>query len=161
VNIFVLDLDPARAAEYHCDKHLVKMPIEYAQMLCTAIHLDCDSRGIERPDGIYKPSHISHPCSLWARRSRDNWLWLQLLALEVGKQYNRCYGRWHMSTILTHELECPDLPRIGLTEFALAMPEDCKVHDNAVDNYRQYYQSHKADIATWRTRTRPHWMPFQ
>lgn len=35
MNIFVLDEDPVKAAEYHCNKHVCKMIIESAQMLCT------------------------------------------------------------------------------------------------------------------------------
>ena len=35
MNIFVLDEDPIKAAEYHCNKHVVKMILESAQMLCT------------------------------------------------------------------------------------------------------------------------------
>lgn len=35
MNIFVLDTDPEIAAILHCDKHIVKMPLETAQMLCT------------------------------------------------------------------------------------------------------------------------------
>lgn len=36
MNIFVLDRDPYIAASYHCDKHVVKMICEYAQLLSTA-----------------------------------------------------------------------------------------------------------------------------
>ena len=36
MNIFYLDTNPALCAEYHCDKHVLKMIIEYAQLLSTA-----------------------------------------------------------------------------------------------------------------------------
>ena len=36
MNLFWLDEDPFKSIEYHCDKHVVKMPTEYKQMLCTA-----------------------------------------------------------------------------------------------------------------------------
>ena len=36
MNIFYLDKRPDDAAEMHCDKHCVKMILEYAQMLSTA-----------------------------------------------------------------------------------------------------------------------------
>lgn len=39
MNIFVLSPDPLVAAEQHCDKHVVKMIIEYAQLLSTAHRL--------------------------------------------------------------------------------------------------------------------------
>ena len=35
MNIFILDNDIDKCAEYHLDKHIVKMPLESAQMLCT------------------------------------------------------------------------------------------------------------------------------
>jgi hypothetical protein len=36
MNIFVLDKNPIKAAQQHCDKHVVKMILESAQMLSTA-----------------------------------------------------------------------------------------------------------------------------
>lgn len=39
MNIFVLDPTPYAAAEQHCDKHVVKMILEYGQMLSTAHRL--------------------------------------------------------------------------------------------------------------------------
>jgi hypothetical protein len=36
MNIFYLDEDPKICAQYHCDKHVVKMIIEYAQLFSTA-----------------------------------------------------------------------------------------------------------------------------
>jgi hypothetical protein len=41
MNIFVLDPLPYVAAQQHCDKHVVKMILEYGQMLSTA-HRLCD-----------------------------------------------------------------------------------------------------------------------
>ena len=39
MNIFVLDNDPVIAAQTQCDKHVVKMIVESAQMLSTAHRL--------------------------------------------------------------------------------------------------------------------------
>jgi len=36
MNIFYLDHNPKTCAEQHCDKHVVKMIIEYAQLMSTA-----------------------------------------------------------------------------------------------------------------------------
>ena len=44
MNIFVLDKNPKKAAEYHCNKHVVKMILESCQMVkkvCTAKDLQC------------------------------------------------------------------------------------------------------------------------
>jgi len=41
MNIFYLDKDPVKAAQYSCDKHVVKMILESAQMLCTdVLHIE-------------------------------------------------------------------------------------------------------------------------
>ena len=36
MNIFYLDKNPNTAAKMMCDKHIIKMILESAQMLCTA-----------------------------------------------------------------------------------------------------------------------------
>ena len=38
MNIFVLDESPVTSAQMQCDKHIVKMPLETAQMLCSVWH---------------------------------------------------------------------------------------------------------------------------
>ena len=35
MNLFILDKDPVKAAQLQCDKHVVKMIVESAQMLST------------------------------------------------------------------------------------------------------------------------------
>ena len=37
MNIFVLDLDPEVAAQYHCDKHVPKLCVEVTQMMVSAV----------------------------------------------------------------------------------------------------------------------------
>ena len=39
MNIFYLHENPIQNAKWHIDKHIVKMPIEYAQLLSTAHRL--------------------------------------------------------------------------------------------------------------------------
>ena len=39
MNIFFLDWDTEKCAKYHCDKHVVKMILETAQLLCGAPHV--------------------------------------------------------------------------------------------------------------------------
>lgn len=38
INIFYLDRDIERVVQFHCDSHVVKMCLETAQILCTALH---------------------------------------------------------------------------------------------------------------------------
>jgi hypothetical protein len=50
----------------------------------------------------------------------------------------------------------PALPMLTMTNFAQAMPEDCKNPD-AVKAYRDYYKKYKARFAKWAHSERPHW----
>lgn len=78
VNIFVLDRSPERAARYHCERHVVKMVLETAQIPGTAVWLkDAELAGrLSGAGRIYKHTHKSHPCTLWATESRCNFHWL-------------------------------------------------------------------------------------
>ena len=69
MNIFVLHKDPKIAAQMACDKHVIKMILETAQMLCTAAR----TKGAWAP---YKQTHKKHPCTLWAAATKANWVWL-------------------------------------------------------------------------------------
>lgn len=77
MNIFVLSEDVKEAAEWHVDRHVVKMPLETAQMLCTALSLNGNSN-VE-----YKPAFFKHPCTIWAAATRDNFEWLCRLGVEL------------------------------------------------------------------------------
>ena len=63
MNIFFLSLNPYLCAIYHCDRHVVKMILEYAQILCTVHHL-CNSNPNPK---LYKPAFNNHPDTIWAR----------------------------------------------------------------------------------------------
>lgn len=143
MNIFVLDTDPATCAAYHCDKHVIKMLIEYTQMLCSAINLTGGS-------APYRTTHQNHPCSVWTRQSLSNWLWLHRLTIELHRQYTVRYGKHHKSGLVAETLSPPALPDIGLTPFAQAMPDDYRQAD-VVSAYRLYYSQDKAGFATWKT----------
>ena len=54
------------------------------------------------------------------------------------------------------ELSIPDLPEIGLTPFALAMPDQYKSNDPML-SYRNYYIHEKKHIASWKNREVPDW----
>lgn len=58
MNIFRLDNDPISAAIYQCDKHVVKMCLETAQLLSTT-HRVLD--GEEASPVLYKATHKNHP----------------------------------------------------------------------------------------------------
>ena len=144
MNIFILDTDPKTNASYHCDKHVVKMIIETAQMLCTA-HWET---GSEAP---YRSTHKNHPCTKWTRENTTNYLWLCELGMELCYEYTSRYGRIHKTQQHLEWLKnnVPKLPTGQLTEFPQAMPEQYKSKD-VVEAYRQYYMGEKRDIVKWK-----------
>ena len=86
MNIFYLDKDPKKCAEMHCDKHVVKMILEYAQLLSTA-HRVLDGNEWADHVGLYKATHKNHPSAIWARESAGNYFWLNKLFQELCKEY--------------------------------------------------------------------------
>ena len=150
MNIFVLDQCPKLAATYYLDKHVVKMPLEIAQLLCTTLAL----QGVETP---YKKTHQNHPCAVWVRASLSNWNWLIQHGIAVSEEYTARYGKRHKSQEIIEwcSENLPNIPELGLTPFAQAMPDEYK-HSDVVEAYRAYYRGAKNAIATWKT-TKPHW----
>jgi hypothetical protein len=150
MNIFALDINQKIASQYHVDKHIVKMPLETAQMLCTA-SWKC---GLKVP---YKPTHQRHPCNLWLLESINNYIWLCELGLELCKEYTYRYGKIHKceDVIANCYINYPDLPFIGLTEHALAMPDDCKISYDPILCYQEYYNKYKQHLFSWTNREKP------
>ena len=62
MNIFYFDECPVKSAEAQPDKMLVKMPLETAQMLCTA-HRVLDGDDYADSVGLYKEAYKNHPCT--------------------------------------------------------------------------------------------------
>ena len=175
MNIFVVDNDPVTAAKQLCDKHVVKMILESAQMLCTAHWINKyvgdiprklesdewnkvkEQKQNEPRDFPYLPTMHNHPCSIWVRESLDNYEWLYCLALALDEEYGVRYGKSHKS-VRDCILLLPDIniPRRGLTPFAQAMPDELKGSDG-VTAYRRFYHKDKATFASWKHRDKPSW----
>lgn len=156
MNIFVLDNDPKLAAQYHCDKHVVKMILETAQLLSTTARILGTEFG-------YKLTHKNHPCSIWARTSKDNAIWLQTLGVELLAEYKHRYGKIHKSgpIILNFPITQLSFNYIDRTPFVLAMPDKYKIVDNPVQSYRTYYLNEKRAFASWKNRSIPDWWKNQ
>jgi hypothetical protein len=154
MNIFLLDTDTRKCAQYHCDKHVVKMILETAQLLCGVHHMT-DQVTDQVP---YKLSHKNHPCAIWARKSLTNYLYLCELGLALCDEYTHRYGKRHksLSVIMWCILNRPNIPDIGFTEPAKAMPDEYKV-DDVVKSYQNYYRGGKSGFATWKNREVPKW----
>lgn len=153
MNIFVLDQNTIKCAQYHCDSHCVKMILETAQMLSTAVR-ECGGN----TEGLYKSTHKNHPCSIWARETRANFIWLCELGIQLSNEYSFRYGKIHKSSEILWK--CIDranvIPAGRKTKQPLCMPEHCKVENDVVKSYRNYYIIEKRNFATWKTKT-PSW----
>ena len=71
MNRFIIEDTPDAIAKSLCDQHIVKMPLEEAQMLCTSLWHHAPEYAEER--GLYKPVHQKHPCTLWAMETQANY----------------------------------------------------------------------------------------
>ena len=134
MNIFYLDRDPKIAAQMMCDKHVVKMILESAQMLCTA-HRVLDGEEYANKMGLYKMAHKNHPSTIWVRSSFHNyrWLWQHMCALM--KEYTYRYGKTHATSRLRDALLRPP-KNISLSDAGgdppQCMPDYCKGEDTVL-----------------------------
>ena len=102
MNIFYLDRDPKQCAEWHIDKHVSKMLIEYAQLMSTAhrvldgeqyTDLSKTGRKVKRwklsnpnaDNTIYLACHVNHPSAIWVRQSISHYNWLYNLGKNCMK----------------------------------------------------------------------------
>lgn len=151
MNIFHLHNDPVIAAQMMCDKHVVKMILESAQMLATINHK-------HNKPATYKPTHANHPSTLWAGKTVANYMWLKEHGLALCQEYTTRYGKIHKSEQYFHDEFVPpsSIPDDSLTGFAQAMPDEYK-DINPVYGYRKYYIGAKSDFAKWTNRDTPLW----
>ncbi|HMA62533.1 MAG TPA: pyrimidine dimer DNA glycosylase/endonuclease V [bacterium] len=152
MNIFVLDNDIKKCAQYHCDQHVVKMILESTQIMCTALNL----KGFKTP---YRSTHTKHPCVKWVGESYSNFEWLGNLTKALNDEYKFRYEKQkdHKSISVVMEIQKYNYQDKGLTEFAQAMPDEYKVPGDPVQAYRNFYNYDKSRFATWKKRGKPPW----
>lgn len=148
MNIFAIDLDPYKCVERYHNKHVVKMLLETAQMLC-ALH----------PPGTapYKRTHYNHPCTKWARLNRSNYFWLCNLGNALAVEYTQRYGKIHKSEAVIEwctDNVPEDIPHGSLTDFVQVMPEEFKVSGDSIKAYNKYYCHKLEEMSNGRGATR-------
>lgn len=181
MNIFYLDHNVAKCAEYHVDKHCIKMILEYCQLLSTAHRMIDGTETVaksktgrnvkrwilpdERETVLYSATHINHPSAVWARQNKDNYCWLHSLLCELCKEYTYRYGKTHkcQEIGLVDKLAIVpyNLSDAKFTQPTPAMPDDCKVPGDSLQSYRNYYVMSKSHLWSWKgkinSRTQPQW----
>lgn len=181
MNIFILSNDPGEAAQLQCDKHVVKMIVESAQMLSTC-HRILDgmlTKRIsntgkslskywvlpdEREEILYKAVHMNHPCTVWTKQSSSNYEWHYKHFVSLCDEYTFRYGKIHKTDQRLREAlrTQPNNMTISLlTPFALAMgasPESIDIND-PIGSYRKFYKTKEKRFAmVWTNRYKPEWM---
>jgi len=155
VQIFVLDLDQKKCAMYHNDKNLIKACLETAQILSGAIWRNGG-------EGPLKSGWLNHPTVIWAAQSRANYLWLVkllkclLVEFEIRYKHSHKYAE-DADFVPNLEKLLWKMPIEKATNFPLVMPEYCKVGEDAVLSYRNYYLTDKLHLASWKNREIPQW----
>ena len=173
MNIFYLDWNPEICAQYHCDKHVVKMIIEYAQLMSTAHRMLDGKEYVDNSSGrrikrwhlndhreeiVYKASHVNHPSAVWTRKGSANYNWLYSLWTNCLNEYTHRYDKQHACEKLRFALSKTPTRMIdgNWSEPPQAMPEECKM-SSSVAAYRQYYVMKKNGFARWTNRNIPDW----
>ena len=177
MNIFYLDNNPKKCAEYHNDKHVVKMILETAQLLSTAHRILDGTEAVgtsqsgrkkkvwQLPDNrdvqLYSATHINHPSAVWCRQSKANYLWLHDLLVELCWEYTYRYGKVHKCEQIGLVAQLFNVPKNiadkSFTGPTPAMPDDVKVQNDSINSYRNYYNKHKTHLASWKKREVPEW----
>lgn len=179
MNIFYLSNSTKECAQFHVDRHVTKMCIEYAQLLSTAHRLldgteyyekTSNNRKIkrwllhdEKEQLLMKSTHPSHPSAVWCRQSKTNYEWLYNLWTDLLNEYTYRYGKTHACSRLIDVLrESPkNIPDTNFTEPTPAMPDDVKVSGDSIQSYKNYYIRNKTHLASWKgkvnSRSVPSW----
>jgi len=160
MNIFVLDENPIIAAQFHCDKHVVKQILETAQMLVTTYktHTTQDIKF------NLKSTHQHHPCTKWVSESTHNFFWLLALGQQLLSEFETRYKHPHTYITLyqelsniQHEYLSQFIPNTPMTPFAIVMKDNFKISTNPVECYREYYNKEKYKFAKWKNSKIPFW----
>lgn len=171
MNIFFVDTDPRKAAQSLCDKHVVKMILESAQLLSTAHRVMDGVQYLEggrkrwrledsRDELLYKATHWNHPCCLWIQESVENYNWLAEHFHALLEEYIHRYGKVHKCQSLCYDLMSPPfmLKIWDRTPVKLAMPEEFKRYTTESLCYREYYISKQYKFSMkWTSREIPDW----
>ena len=141
MNIFYLNRDPVKAAQIQYNKHVVKMILESAQMLCTAHHHYDNGHNVP-----YKKAHYNHPSTIWCRQNASQYMWLYDHMIALGKEYTKRYKKTHLTITKCKEplRHLPlGIPDSTFTEPPQCMPDQYKVIGDSLSAYWNYYEQEK------------------
>lgn len=163
MNIFVTNESPVIAAQDMCDKHLIKMILETAQILSTVCKEVYDYEG----DALYKSCYVKHPATLWAGQSYTNFCWLLEHGLALCHEYYFRFQKHHKSETVLDEVIKYMSDTIftwsGVTnstpEFVQIMPDEFKKTNTCIayQNYLLNKFENNKPKPKWTKRDPPEW----
>lgn len=92
MNIFLTSYNPEIAASHLDDKRLNKMILETGQLLSQSYRYNFRDSSL-----LYKDTHINHPCSVWARYNKNNFIWLTEYFYRLAQERLYRTGKSHAS----------------------------------------------------------------
>ena len=191
MQLFYLHEDHQLNAQAHCDPHVVKMPIEAMQLAVTAVYEKTEpltpakhkkyGAGFRRrksganrnqkenfvriplnKEGApMRPTHRNHPCAIWTRFCRGNFMWTINYGLSLCIEYQHRYDKQHAAFSplvqlmayadlfepFTYDSRIKEDEDTYHTAHALAMPDEFKPPSNLRRNkasaraaYRRFYR---------------------
>lgn len=187
MNLFLIGLNIPECVKDLCDKHVVKMILETAQILYSAWHVRA---GLPKDPTLedfpaYRKTHANHPICVWARASPTHYHWTCMYGIILCKEYTHRYHKQHATEKhlqrLYHwgfppqlfdeeEVKKKSKEWVYATEgipavfdyFPLCMDEASYVKDergyNAVLSYQHYYQTKQDRFKmVWTNSEKPEW----
>ena len=152
MNIFFLDKDPVKAAQLQCDKHVVKMVLETAQMVSTAVRNQGHDVG-------YLLAYPKHPMTMWVGSTLENYLYACRIGIALTEEYTKRYGKIHVCaehlkwlytnhppTFTQRKSDTAYYSEEGIPE---CMPEEYKTK-SIVQAYQMYYMMDKMGFARYK-----------
>jgi len=135
MNIFYFVHNVNLNAKLLDDKRVVKMIVETTQLLSNALFLNGEAP-------IYSPTHLKHPCSIWAAKSSANWLWLRKYGLALTDEYTKRYKKVHKCRSIIQTIECKTIKKDSFSEPPQCMPDKYKMTVTG-RAYMNYYVNEK------------------
>ena len=182
MNLFFIDHWLEKCANSACDKHVIKMILETAQVLYTAWHCRAELPPSELKP--YRMTHVNHPTAIWVRDCEENYMYACYYGLLLCAEYTQRYGKYHKTEQHLRQLymwgyppcqKCPppvkkgkqtayaffDVPH-GIKKIPLCMPEEYHIRDEhgnllGVESYRNYYRSKQNNFKMVWKQNQPQW----
>ena len=170
MNIFWLALCFIASAAAHCDQHVVKMPLEAAQILYTVRCIRDPSeewrqRAPLNKSGThgYRPTHVKHPLVVWAAKSRKAYKMVCEYGAALCSEYTRRYEKVHacqehITWLRRHRPHNFPRRRMGRIPLCTNRGGRAKTLEEAVEASREFYTESKSSFARYAHSEKPQWL---